>query len=150
MATSGMRLSEVPVRSNATCCGESQVAPVAGRVGMRGGEDSELHPGQVTCSPFLPTTGEVHVKSRGQGSLEGEGSCRVLLIQCRVGAGVNRVVANYRDGRGFGGGASSSRPPALAFPAAARGLWAEGATTPCCVWLRSHPPQRPHSDASAA
>lgn len=71
VATSDMRLSEVPVRSNATCCGESQVAPVAGRVGMRGGEDSELHPGQVTCSPFLPTTGEVHVKARGQGSLGG-------------------------------------------------------------------------------
>ena len=84
------------------------------------------------------------------GALEGEGSCRVLLFKCRVGVGVNGVVANYRDGRGFGGGASSSRPPALAFPAAVQGLWAEAAATPCCVWLRSHPPQRPHSDASAA
>ena len=78
MATSGMRLSEVSVRSNATCCGESPVAPVVGRVGMRGGKDSELRPGQVTCSPFLPTAAEGQVKARGQGSLGG--SCKVLLI----------------------------------------------------------------------
>lgn len=81
MATSGMRLSEVPVRSNATSCGESQVAPVAGRVGMRGGEDSELRPGQVTCSPFLPTTGEVQVKACGQGSLGGRRNLQGSALQ---------------------------------------------------------------------
>ena len=65
--------------------------------------------------------------------LEGGGSCRVLLIK-RMGVGVTGVVANYRDGRGFGGGASSAvHLRRLSLPV--RGLWAGGAASPCCVRL---------------
>lgn len=70
VATSGMRLSEVSARSNATCCGESQVS-CPWWAGWACGEEKTRRntQGQVTCSPFPPTAGEVQVKARGPGSL---------------------------------------------------------------------------------
>ena len=70
VAASGVRLSEVSARSNAACCGKSQVS-CPWQAGWACGEERTRSSaqGQVACSPSPPTAGGVQVKARGPCSL---------------------------------------------------------------------------------